>query len=160
MTNGNDKPQFNLNTIVLILSAMSLGGGMWMGFNNVVTQVEVQAVQLRALQSRVETSDSVADAKVAGIEHYRAPYDPDDPDATEPKAGDPPSYTALRMRSSMYVEYDTGEVGYYDLNADPYELRNIASSLTPARLAELHAAALANSTCAGVAQCGAAQDLR
>jgi len=92
---------------------------------------------------------------MAVIEHTSTD-DPDDPDATAAYAGLLPSYIALRGVGWMYVEYASGEVGYYDSNADPEQLHNIAATLTPERLAELHASALANATCAG-ATCHAAQ---
>ena len=95
---------------------------------------------------------------MAVVEHARPVYDIGDPDAVEPGAGDPPSYTALRGAGWMFVSYATGEVGYYDLVADPHQLHNIAAGLTPARLAELQAAVVANTTCAGAVQCGAAQE--
>ena len=95
---------------------------------------------------------------MAVIEHLQTVMDPDDPDYAEPKAGDPPTYTALRGKGWLYAEYATGEATYYDMTTDPYQLHNIAASLTPTRLAELHTAAVANATCAGAVQCGAAQD--
>ncbi len=95
---------------------------------------------------------------MAVIEHHGGSSDPSDPDFTEPLAGDPPSYTALRMATSMYVEYETGEVGYYDMTTDPHQLHNIAASLSPARKAELQYAVMANSNCAGSVECGAAQN--
>ncbi len=55
----------------------------------------------------------------------------------------PTAYAALRISSprteAVYVEYADGEREYYDIARDPSELRNIASRLAPARLAELHA---------------------
>lgn len=93
------------------------------------------------------------------VEHTHPVYDPNDPDSTEPAAGDPPSYVAIRRAAAMYVEYDTGEDDYYDLTTDPYELHNVAAGLTPARLAQLHAAVAANAACAGAVQCGAAQNM-
>ncbi len=54
----------------------------------------------------------------------------------------PTAYAALRISSprteAVYVEYSDGEREYYDIARDPFELRNIASRLTPARQAELH----------------------
>ena len=99
-----------------------------------------------------------APRSMAAVEHLSAGNSPDDPDYTPPGAGLPPSYTALRGVGWMYVEYATGEVGYYDLIADPHQLYNVASSLTTARLADLHAAILANGTCVGAVQCAAAQN--
>ena len=96
---------------------------------------------------------------MAVVEHLRVPPDPNDPDATGAATGDPPTYIALRMKGAMYVEYldGSGVVGYYDLIADPFQLHNIAPTLTAARLAELHAAASANAQCVA-AQCRAAQN--
>ncbi len=98
---------------------------------------------------------------MAVVEHKRAPFAEGDPDASDPKAGDPPTYVALRMRDALYVEYldGAGEVSYYDMTGDPHQLRDIAHTLSAERLKALHAAAVANSTCKGAAQCGAAQAL-
>ena len=82
-----------------------------------------------------------------------------DPDAADPRAGTPPAYTAVRLRDALYVEYDTGEIGYYDMVTDPDQLHNVVATLSAERLAALHAAVEANRACAGVASCGAAQAL-
>jgi N-acetylglucosamine-6-sulfatase len=95
---------------------------------------------------------------MAVVEHHREPSIPDDPDFAGTNAPGPPTYTALRMAGSMYVEYETGEVGYYDMTTDPHQLHNVVASLSRARKAQLHAAVVANSTCAGGAECGAAQN--
>lgn len=68
-----------------------------------------------------------------------------------------PSFTALRLLNSMYVEYETGEVGYYDMINDPYQLHNIESTLTPAKRARLHNAIIANKACITTSECIAAQ---
>ena len=96
---------------------------------------------------------------IALVEHKRSGPSAANPDAADPKAGDPPTYIALRMQDSLYVEYldGSGEVSYYDMTSDPDQLRNIAHTLSPARLKALHEAALANQACAGAAECGAAQ---
>jgi N-acetylglucosamine-6-sulfatase len=98
---------------------------------------------------------------IAVVEHERAAFEEGDPDASDPKAGDPPTYVALRMRDALYVEYLDGseEVSYYDLTADPHQLKNIAHTLPTARLKALHEAAQANLTCKGAVECGAAQAL-
>lgn len=93
---------------------------------------------------------------MAVVEHTGGISDPTDPDYTPPDAGDPPSYTALRAPSAMYVEYDTGEVGYYDLTADPYELHNAQAGLSVAERARFHDAVIAARVCAG-ASCAATQ---
>ena len=96
---------------------------------------------------------------IAVVEHKNTAPDPENPDLPGAKAGNPPTYVALRMADALYVEYldGSGEVGYYDMTTDPDQLHNIAHTLTPARLAALHGAAVANHTCAGAAECGAAQ---
>jgi N-acetylglucosamine-6-sulfatase len=76
---------------------------------------------------------------LALVEHRGRRLAPSDPDL---QSDNPTSYAALRISSpeteALYVEYTTGEREYYDIARDPYELRNIARRLTPARLAELH----------------------
>ena len=91
------------------------------------------------------------------VEHHEAKSAKDNPDAAEKNGGDPPSYAALRTKGALYVEYVTGEVSYYDLAADPYELNNLAATLPKDRLAALHAALAANTACHGPGACFAAQ---
>ena len=99
---------------------------------------------------------------IAVVEHKQSASSANDPDATDSKAGDPPTYVALRMKDALYVEYlgGSGEVAYYDLKADPDALHNIAATLPAARLKALHDALQANHTCAGTRQCAAAQALK
>jgi hypothetical protein len=40
-------------------------------------------------------------------------------------------YRGLRSEQFLYVEYPIGEVELYDLEKDPYQLENIASSANP-----------------------------
>ena len=87
------------------------------------------------------------------IEHH-GPVDASvDPDVQSNRAGNPPSYEAVRTAKSLYVEYDTGEREYYDLKTDPYELDNIYGSLAAERQAGLHQMLSALSTCSGAAEC-------
>ena len=99
---------------------------------------------------------------IALVEHKQSAPSADDPDMAEPKAGDPPTYVAMRMPDALYVEYldGSGEVGYYDMTTDPDQLHNIAPDLSPARLKALHEAITANHACAGAAECGAAQAMK
>jgi arylsulfatase A-like enzyme len=93
------------------------------------------------------------------IEHHgpgRAPLDPDVPGVG---SGNPPSYEAIRTPHEVYVEYVDGEVEYYDIRRDPYELRNTVRSLSPARRARLHATLRALATCRGQRVCWAAGHL-
>ena len=72
MTGLNWKFEVNLSHILTLLV---LGGGMWAGFNNIVTRVEVQSVQMQnlqgqltGLQSQVRADTTLVDAKVAAVE--------------------------------------------------------------------------------------------
>jgi N-acetylglucosamine-6-sulfatase len=96
---------------------------------------------------------------LAVVEHIHAGKRRDNPDEHTNKSGNPPSYMALRLKDAMYVEYEGGDISYYDLKTDPYELRNIADTLPPQRLKALHDATQANHTCVGTAACLAAQSL-
>ncbi len=102
---------------------------------------------------------SEAKRNMALVEHVHTGPRSDNPDAQTQKSGDPPNYVALRLADAMYVEYDGGEVNYYDLKADPYELHNIAGTLSAEKLKALHAALQANHSCVGTAACMAAQGL-
>ena len=66
---------------------------------------------------------------------------------------------ALRAPGYTYVEFVNGQREYYDRTTDPNELHNIAASLPPARVAELHRALEAMHTCQGTAQCWTAGQL-
>jgi arylsulfatase A-like enzyme len=91
------------------------------------------------------------------IEHRRVNNDPDDPDRQEAEDGILPSYTALRFQNMLYVEYQTGEISCYDVRSDPYQLKNIASSL-PVRIKEkLHSILTAAKTCGGENGCWGVQ---
>jgi arylsulfatase A-like enzyme len=70
-----------------------------------------------------------------------------------------PKYAAIRNRDHLYVEYETGEHELYDLNTDPYELRNQHDTADPALVAQLEARLEALRDCAG-AECRAAEEGR
>jgi N-acetylglucosamine-6-sulfatase len=93
------------------------------------------------------------------VEHRHPVPNADDPDVPVPHGGNPPSYEAMRTANAMYVEYMTGEVGYYDLVRDPAELHNAAQNLDPAKRKKLHDALEANKNCHGAEACWAAQKL-
>lgn len=96
--------------------------------------------------------------QMAVVEHKLFVEREGEPDSSEPKSGQPPDYTALRMPEALFVDYfGTGEIAYYDLAADPFALRNIAGSLPPEQITALQAAARANRDCAGPGACLAAQ---
>jgi N-acetylglucosamine-6-sulfatase len=46
-----------------------------------------------------------------------------------------PAFNALRTPDTLYSEYETGEHELYDLEADPWETENLASTADPALLA-------------------------
>ncbi|BCJ48662.1 hypothetical protein Asp14428_01370 [Actinoplanes sp. NBRC 14428] len=81
------------------------------------------------------------------IEHHGPDADPTDPDRPRPGSGNPPSYAALRTPAYTYVEYVDGSREFYNRRVDPHQLRNIAAKLPPERLAELHRALKALTTC-------------
>lgn len=61
--------------------------------------------------------------------------------------------TINQTHNFLYCEFITGLVTYYDLNIDPYQLRNVAFTLSNKRLAELHRRLEGLRTCAGAAHC-------
>jgi len=91
------------------------------------------------------------------IEHRRADYDTNDPDRQEAEDGRLPSYTALRFHNMLYVEYETGEVSCYDVQNDPYELKNIAAALPIELQKKLHSILLAAKNCGGKNGCWGVQ---
>lgn len=68
-----------------------------------------------------------------------------------------PEAFALRARDFVYVEYETGERELYDLQADPYELRNLVAVAPPALLARFSARLADLRQCSAQA-CRAAED--
>ena len=54
-----------------------------------------------------------------------------DPDAQGRRMGQPGSYEAVRSADHLYVEHRDGSRELYDLRADPYELVNLARSMSP-----------------------------
>ena len=60
-----------------------------------------------------------------------------------------PPYRAVRTQRYIYVEYNNGEHELYDLEKDPYELRNIYGSADPDLIAELDSRLDALVDCAG-----------
>ena len=94
------------------------------------------------------------------VEHQGPDVGPTDPDLPTRGAGNPTSYEALRTPTSLYVEYVTGEREYYNLRADPFELRNLAAHLSLAHAQALHRTLLAIEGCHGPRACWRAQHLR
>jgi N-acetylglucosamine-6-sulfatase len=48
------------------------------------------------------------------------------------------AFRGIRGEDYVYVEYDNGEVEFYDLQADPYQLENLAGRLSAETLSDLH----------------------
>jgi N-acetylglucosamine-6-sulfatase len=94
---------------------------------------------------------------LALVEHRGPRLGIGDPDA---QSEVPTRYTALRISSprteAVYVEYSDGELEYYDIARDPFELRNIAHRLPLARLSRLHAQLTRLRNCHDAASCWAA----
>jgi arylsulfatase A-like enzyme len=75
------------------------------------------------------------------------------PDAAQPGSGNPSTYEALRLPHAVYVEYASGEREYYDLKADPYELKNIYPKLSPPQVDALHSRLVQLERCRGAGTC-------
>jgi N-acetylglucosamine-6-sulfatase len=90
------------------------------------------------------------------VEHHGPDALAGDPDLPAPNSGNPPSYEAIRTGTYTYVEYVDGSREYYDRTKDPDELANLAGSLGPARLGQLHAALTRLANCHGGTACWAA----
>jgi arylsulfatase A-like enzyme len=64
-----------------------------------------------------------------------------------------PSWWGLRTLDSTYVEYETGEVEYYDLRTDPDQLESLHDRTDPGLLDDLARRLAAKRSCSG-ANCG------
>jgi N-acetylglucosamine-6-sulfatase len=87
------------------------------------------------------------------VEHHGPRPDRNDPDEQDRASGNPPSYEAIRTPRFLYVEYRDGEREFYDLQSDPFELNNLAGTLSAAELTTLHAELQAYEDCHGAAAC-------
>ncbi|MEV6349014.1 sulfatase [Actinoplanes sp. NPDC051851] len=87
------------------------------------------------------------------VEHHDPATDPADPDYEKDSINIPPSYDAIRTDTFTWVEYVDGEREFYDRTTDPFQLRNLAGTLTPQRVAQLQAAVKALTSCKGQAAC-------
>jgi N-acetylglucosamine-6-sulfatase len=90
------------------------------------------------------------------VEHHGPDVSDDDPDRQTDISGNPTSYEAMRTPGFLYVQYADGEREFYDLRTDPYELDNIAPTLTAGQLAGLHAELARLEGCHGGSACWAA----
>jgi arylsulfatase A-like enzyme len=94
------------------------------------------------------------------VEHHGPKPDRDDPDEQDRASGNPPSYEAIRTPQFLYVEYDDGEREFYDLRTDPFELDNLAGSLSVDELTALHAELTQYEQCHGASACWTAGHLQ
>jgi N-acetylglucosamine-6-sulfatase len=94
-----------------------------------------------------QTTKKINWRNFAIVEHRRVDYDINDPDRQEAEDGRLPSYTALRFRNILYVEYETGDISYYDVSKDPYELKNTAAFLPAELKKKLHSIVLSVKNC-------------
>jgi arylsulfatase A-like enzyme len=83
------------------------------------------------------------------IEHHAPLITTLDPDFQQPDSGRPTTYEAMRTHGYLYVEYADGELEFYDLRRDPFELHNIATSLNLPQLSLLHSELMAMAHCHG-----------
>jgi N-acetylglucosamine-6-sulfatase len=103
----------------------------------------------------------VAEWRTGALVEHRGPQmATTDPDLPVPRGGNPPTYEAMRTRTSLYVQYADGDEEYHDLTADPDELRNTFSSLPSEQQASLQAALQALKTCTDGKSCWSAKPLR
>ena len=96
---------------------------------------------------------------MALIEHYAPRLTNRDPDYQQPASGLPNTYAAMRTPGYLYVQYTDGEIEFYDLRTDPYELHNIASQLTFQQLSQLYVELQALKHCHGGRSCWAAMHI-
>ncbi len=102
---------------------------------------------------------------VALVEHHGDNNDPADPDF-ENGGSNPTTYEAIRISArhlngfpgpveAVYVEYADRqhEIEYYDISKDPYEIDNIAATLTAAQRTELHSILNALANCHTESSC-------
>jgi arylsulfatase A-like enzyme len=94
---------------------------------------------------------------LALVEHRGPVRGLTDPDLPGRRGGNPTTYEAIRMPTSLYVEYDGGEKEYHDLAVDPHELRNTFAALPADRKEALHAALDAVKNCHDAVSCRAAE---
>ena len=100
----------------------------------------------RSLTDIIATGQVPAAWRQATISESMGASGPDDPDY-QPEA--PPQFTALRTPDWLFVVYRDGERELYDLNADPYEMNNIAATADPALVSALYSQMQAMRACAG-----------
>ena len=61
-----------------------------------------------------------------------------------------PSYRALRSRSQLYVEWQTGEIEFYDMASDPFQIDNLSERTDPELLSAFSERLALLSSCKGL----------
>ena len=59
------------------------------------------------------------------------------------------AFRGIRGENYVYVEYANGELEFYDLTNDPYQLENLAGTLNAETLSLLHEKLTALKNCSG-----------
>ncbi len=73
------------------------------------------------------------------IEHAHDDPKSTDPDTQDYLSGTPPTYNAIRTNSFIFIRYtQTGEIEFYNIAKDPYELHNLGRSLSKLRTGYLN----------------------
>jgi len=114
------------------------------------------AVDGRSLVPLLQGQEVPAWRTAALIEHHGPVKDQADPDMPAMRSGNPPTYEAMRTRTSLYVEYADGTREYHDLVADPQELHNTFGALSSPEQAALHAGLNGIVNCHDAQSCWAA----
>jgi arylsulfatase A-like enzyme len=122
-------------------------------FNELGGAATATNVDGRSLASLLHGQHVAKWRSVALVEHRGTHNDQSDPEAPAARSGNPTTYEAIRARSSVYVEYDTGEKEFHDFVADPYELLNTFASLPAQQQASLHATLNAVKNCHDAKAC-------
>jgi hypothetical protein len=112
-----------------------------------------QAVDGHSLKPLLGAKTPTGWRKAVLVEHHGPDITRGDPDFPGPFGGNPPSYKAIRTGTGTYVEYSNGDLEYYNLRKDPYELSNSANGLRPSARGTLHDLLGAVAECSGVARC-------
>ena len=72
--------------------------------------------------------------------------------------GEKPEWWALMTGQRTYVEYETGEKEFYNLETDPYEIRNAYDTLSPEAKQNLHERLENLKSCTGTDSCAIAEN--
>ena len=78
---------------------------------------------------------------------------PTDPDTQDYSSGTPPTYNAIRTKSFIFIRYEDGDIEYYDIAKDPYELHNLGPSLSKLRTGYLNHVMNQLIACHGSTEC-------